>query len=54
MDSLEYIEMTGCERILHRVSATSVNTPWAADADKNLEIVKQFLAHRYQELKDKT
>jgi len=48
------MEMSGCERILDRVTAdNTVNTPWEEDAEHNLEIVKQFLAHRYKELKEK-
>jgi len=54
MDSIEYIEMTGCERLLERVNTKSANTPWGDNIEsQNLEIVKEFLTHRYQELKGK-
>ena len=53
MNSYEYVEMNGCERLLDKISSSTVITPWGDNREQNLEIVKEFLAFHYKELKDK-
>lgn len=53
MNSVEYLEMNACEKLLDKINVGSVNTPWEENKDQNVEIVKQFLTHHCQELKEK-
>lgn len=52
MDSQDYVEMKGCEVLLENLVAGGYTGPWSEEEEKT-EIVKEFLAHRYQHFKDK-
>lgn len=53
MNSLEYLEMSGCEQLLSRIGLDGLETPWDDNSEENLKIVREYLDFRYQQLKRK-
>ena len=54
MNSMDYIELSGCERLLDNIVSSEVNTPWSENKEEKMAIVREFLLYRHKELKEQT